>query len=155
MITNKNKTKQNQHHHHPLPQEQRKTIARTAKLLLAVKKITNLKKIWQCECVLRSGQDLMNWLYFSQKWLAIIMDFSTKFMRCALHIMIIINSCKHVLKSIPIWSLENFTFIYLWARFWEIENPRNDLGIISYCYSFGVPKAMNRDVETFLCCQIF
>jgi len=31
-----------------------------------------------------SGQDLMNQLYFSQKWLAIIMDFSTKFMRCVL-----------------------------------------------------------------------
>jgi len=44
MITNKT-TKQNQHYHHPLPQEQRKTIARTAKLLLAVKRITNLKKI--------------------------------------------------------------------------------------------------------------
>ena len=106
------KQKQNQHHHHPLPQEQRKTIARTAKLLLAVKKITNLKRIWQCECVLRSGQDLMNWLYFSQKWLAIIMDFSTKFMRCALHIMIIINSCKHVLKSIfGLWKISiSFTF---------------------------------------------
>jgi len=48
---------------------------------------TNLKtKKKKCECVTKSssGQNLMNQLYFSQKWLAIIMDFSTKFMRCAL-----------------------------------------------------------------------
>ena len=56
-----------------------------------MKNKTNLKtkikkKIQKCECVTKSssGQDLMNQLYFSQKWLAIIMDFSTKFMRCVL-----------------------------------------------------------------------
>jgi len=50
-------------------------------------KIKQKKKDQKCECVTKkssSGQDLMNQLYFSQKWLAIIMDFSTKFMRCVL-----------------------------------------------------------------------
>jgi len=74
MITNNKKN-----HHHPLPQkrnEKNKTNLKT-KIKKKIRSVNVLQKS-------SSGQDLMNQLYFSQKWLAIIMDFSTKFMRCVL-----------------------------------------------------------------------
>jgi len=56
------------------------------KTKLISKSKINKKKIKSVNVLQKSssGQDLMNQLYFSQKWLAIIMDFSTKFMRCVL-----------------------------------------------------------------------